>query len=122
MKIKKLMFSITAIIFLFSTVVIAQETATKKDTPPKTNVITKSQEKNTKSVGKTQKTKSKKPSRSKSRRPKDVPEVPLVNSKITYDHSEFDFGVISHGSRVSHNFPVSNTGRDTLNITKIRPT
>lgn len=53
-------------------------------------------------------------------KPKDVPEVELTNARITYDHTEYDFGSVAPGARVSHNFPVTNTGPDTLNITKIK--
>lgn len=50
----------------------------------------------------------------------DVPEVPLVDAAITFDHTEFDFGEVPSGSKVMHAFPVENRGVDTLIITKIK--
>lgn len=52
--------------------------------------------------------------------PKDVPVVPLTNARITYNHLVFDFGYVPPGSKVSHSFPVKNTGPDTLNIVSIK--
>jgi hypothetical protein len=56
----------------------------------------------------------------KKKLPKDVPVVPLTNARITYDYIVFDFGYVLPGSKVTHSFPVRNTGTDTLNITKIK--
>ena len=50
----------------------------------------------------------------------DPPELPLVNSVITYNHESFDFGSVPPGTRVSHLFPVKNDGSDTLVISKIK--
>jgi len=52
--------------------------------------------------------------------PKDVPVVPLTNARIIYDHIVFDFGYVPPGSKVTHSFPVKNTGPDTLYITSIK--
>ena len=49
-----------------------------------------------------------------------IPEVPLVDAVITFDHDEFDFGDVPPGSKVTHAFPVENRGVDTLNITAIK--
>lgn len=51
-----------------------------------------------------------------------IPEVELKNSRITYEYTTFDFGLVPSGSKVTHNFPVTNTGVDTLIITKVKPT
>ena len=61
-----------------------------------------------------------KPSTVGKKLPKDVPVVPLTNARITYNHLAFDFGYVPPGSKVSHSFPVKNTGPDTLNITSIK--
>jgi hypothetical protein len=50
----------------------------------------------------------------------DIPEIPLVNSRITYQYTDFNFGEVPPGTKVTHNFPVSNTGPDTLIISKIK--
>lgn len=50
----------------------------------------------------------------------DVPEIPLKNSRITYDYTNFDFGNVPPGTKITHDFPVKNTGADTLIITKIK--
>jgi hypothetical protein len=51
----------------------------------------------------------------------DIPEIPMTNARITYDYTHFDYGNVPGGSKVTHNFPVKNTGPDTLIITKIKP-
>jgi len=50
----------------------------------------------------------------------DIPEIPLVNSRITYKYTDFNFGEVPAGTKVTHNFPVSNMGQDTLIISKIK--
>jgi len=50
----------------------------------------------------------------------DVPEVPLTNARITFEHLVFDFGEVPGGTKVTHYFPVKNTGPDTLVITRIK--
>jgi len=49
------------------------------------------------------------------------PQIPPNNSVITFDHNSFDYGVVPKGEQVTHHFPVTNTGSDTLTITKIKP-
>ncbi|MCD6162259.1 MAG: DUF1573 domain-containing protein [candidate division Zixibacteria bacterium] len=65
--------------------------------------------------------KKKKP-KSVKKRKSNIPEIELKNSRITYEYTTFNFGLVSSGSKVSHYFPVSNTGSDTLIITKVKPT
>lgn len=43
------------------------------------------------------------------------------NAVISFDHSLFNYGVVPRGEKVTHHFPVQNTGTDTLVITKIKP-
>lgn len=50
----------------------------------------------------------------------DVPEVPLTNARIAFDYTTFDFGTVPNGAKMTHYFPVQNTGPDTLYITKIK--
>jgi hypothetical protein len=59
-------------------------------------------------------------SKASSKRRSDVPDIPLTNARITFAHTEFDFGSVPKGAKVTHHFPVSNTGPDTLIITKIK--
>jgi len=61
-----------------------------------------------------------KPATTAKKLPKDVPEVPMTNARITYNHMVFDFGYVPTGSKVTHSFPVKNTGPDTLNIVSIK--
>jgi len=51
----------------------------------------------------------------------DVPEIPLVESRITFDYAEYDFGEVPPGAKVTCQFPVANNGQDTLIINKIKP-
>ena len=62
----------------------------------------------------------KKPARAKQTRRSDVPDIPLTNARIAFDHNVFNFGVVPKGVKVTHHFPVSNIGPDTLIITKIK--
>jgi hypothetical protein len=48
------------------------------------------------------------------------PEVPLSDARIAFDYTVFDFGTVPNGAYMTHNFPVSNIGPDTLYITKIK--
>jgi hypothetical protein len=50
----------------------------------------------------------------------EVPDIPLTNARIAFDHTEFDFGSVPPGSRVTHHFPVRNNGPDTLIISQIK--
>lgn len=61
--------------------------------------------------------------KSKVKSVKDTPEqvIPPNNARISFDHTLFDFGVVPRGEKVTHHFPVKNTGSDTLTITKIKP-
>lgn len=52
--------------------------------------------------------------------PKGVPEIPLVESRITFDYATFDFGDVPPGVSVTHDFPVANTGKDTLIISAVK--
>jgi hypothetical protein len=47
-------------------------------------------------------------------------EVELTDARITFDHTDYDFGSVPPGSRIVHVFPLKNTGPDTLYITKIK--
>jgi hypothetical protein len=49
-----------------------------------------------------------------------VPDIPLTDARITYDYTDFDFGVVPPGTQLTHHFPVRNTGPDTLVISKIK--
>ena len=51
---------------------------------------------------------------------KDVPELPLAESRMTFAYDTFDFGDVPPGVSVTHDFPVSNTGKDTLIISSIK--
>ena len=51
---------------------------------------------------------------------KDVPEVPLADSRIKFDHAEYNFGNVPPKTKVTHEFPVRNDGVDTLVITKVK--
>lgn len=51
----------------------------------------------------------------------EIPEVPMTAARITFDYTHFDFGNVPPGDKVTHDFPVKNTGPDTLIITKIKP-
>ena len=46
----------------------------------------------------------------------------LTKARITFDRTSFDFGYISKGAVVTHKFGFTNTGSDTLIVTKIKPT
>jgi len=48
--------------------------------------------------------------------------VPLTDARIKFNDTEFDFGSIVKGSSVPHSFWFSNEGKDTLIITKVKPT
>jgi hypothetical protein len=48
-----------------------------------------------------------------------IPEIELTNARIEFDHTEFDFGCIPPGARVTHSFPVKNVGPDTLEIVRL---
>ena len=50
-----------------------------------------------------------------------VPEVPLSKARIKFDDSEFDFGGIPKGTKVSHNYWFTNAGTEDLVITKVKP-
>ena len=53
----------------------------------------------------------------------DFREVPLSeNARIEFEHTTFDFGSITKGASVAHSYWFTNTGTDTLVITKIIPT
>lgn len=52
--------------------------------------------------------------------PNEQANIPPNDARITFEYSLFDFGVVPPGSQVTHHFPVSNTGTDTLYITKIK--
>ena len=45
----------------------------------------------------------------------------LVNPKLIIQQSEYDFGDIKQGEKVSHVFVLTNTGGDLLTITNVRP-
>jgi hypothetical protein len=51
---------------------------------------------------------------------KDIPEVPLADSRIKFDHAEYNFGNVPPKTKVTHEFPVRNDGADTLVITKVK--
>jgi hypothetical protein len=51
---------------------------------------------------------------------KDIPEVPLTNARIKFDHAEYNFGNVPPKTKVTHEFPVTNDGVDTLVITKVK--
>lgn len=51
----------------------------------------------------------------------DIPEIPMTAARITYDYTHFNYGNVPPGAKVTHNFPVKNTGPDTLIITRIKP-
>jgi len=46
--------------------------------------------------------------------------TPLADSRIEFDHTTWDFGSIEKGAMVTHNYWLSNTGTDTLVVTKIK--
>ncbi len=77
------------------------------------------------SFGQTAKTRTKPLTKTKSKivtqKDKSTPEIPPNNSTITFDHEQFDYGVVPRGEQVTHHFPVKNTGTDTLTITRIKP-
>jgi hypothetical protein len=52
--------------------------------------------------------------------PKDVPEIPLMESRITFGYDTFDFGDVPPAVSVTHDFPVANTGKDTLIISAVK--
>ena len=56
------------------------------------------------------------------RRRNEAPPVEMKDSRITFEYTSFDFGLAPKGSKITHRFPVSNTGKDTLVITKVKPT
>jgi len=97
-------------------------TAEQKVQKPATAVKPKVQKPVAKKSLKAGQTRSKK-GKSKSaarKRKSDVPDIPLTNARITFNHTEFDFGAVPPGAKITHHFPVSNTGPDTLVITKIK--
>jgi hypothetical protein len=50
-------------------------------------------------------------------------EVPLSDkARIEFDHTVFDFGSIKKGASVAHSYWFTNTGTETLEITRIKPT
>ena len=49
-----------------------------------------------------------------------APDVPLANSRIEFEHDQFDFGTVPGGAQLTHHFPVKNVGTDTLVITQIK--
>jgi hypothetical protein len=50
----------------------------------------------------------------------EVPDIPLTNARIAFDHTSFDFGSVPAGAKVTHHFPVRNDGPDTLIISQIK--
>ncbi len=109
MRTRKLIFASVIPVLLMSSQAFSQATVEKKEKiPPK----------QTKKIDSTKPKPSEKYSEHKKK--KDVPEVPLTNARITFENTVFDFGMVPPGNRVSYNFQVSNTGPDTLNITKIK--
>jgi len=54
------------------------------------------------------------------KKPSDVPEVPLTNARIQFAEITFDFGAVPGSAQLTHHFPVKNVGLDTLVITKIK--
>jgi hypothetical protein len=51
---------------------------------------------------------------------KDLPEIPLAESRLTLAYDTYDFGDVPRGTSVTHDFPVTNTGKDTLIISSIK--
>jgi hypothetical protein len=49
-----------------------------------------------------------------------VPDIPLTNARIAFEHTSFDFGSVPPGAKVTHHFPVRNDGPDTLIISQIK--
>lgn len=70
--------------------------------------------------GKTDKPIPKKPVITRSKKKNAVPEVPLTNARIAFEYAKFDFGTVPNGAQMTHFFPVTNIGPDTLYITKIK--
>jgi hypothetical protein len=85
-------------------------------TPPKSGTVTKDSQK----ALLEQKAKQEKNRATPPRKKDDVPNVPLTAARITFDHLVFDFGDVPGGTKVTHYFPVKNTGPDTLVITRIK--
>jgi hypothetical protein len=50
----------------------------------------------------------------------DIPEIPLAESRLTFDYDSFDFGDVPPGLSVTHDFPFTNTGKDTLIISAVK--
>jgi len=119
MRTRKLIFASVIIVSLMSSQVFGQATVEKKeDTQTKQTKKIDSTKPKPADKASTKNVPSKKYSKYKKK--KDVPEVPLANSRITFEKTVFDFGMVPPGNKVTYNFQVSNTGPDTLNITKIK--
>ncbi|MCP4584057.1 MAG: DUF1573 domain-containing protein [candidate division Zixibacteria bacterium] len=97
----------------------SQTTDTKQPATAVKPKVQKPIPKKTKNLNQTRTNKNQK-SKAAARRKNDVPDIPLTNARITFDHAEFDFGSVPPGAKVTHHFPVSNTGPDTLVISKIK--
>ena len=114
----RLLMAICLSSILLMTVAFGQTVDTKK---PKTAIKPKTSQGDTKAdpaVTK-QSVKAKTPSKPAQRR-SNVPDIPLTNARIAFEHTTFDFGSVPPGARVTHHFPVSNNGPDTLIISKIK--
>ncbi len=48
--------------------------------------------------------------------------VKLTKARIKFDETDFDFGSLAKGAKVTHNYWFSNEGKDTLIVTKVKPT
>ncbi len=66
------------------------------------------------------KSKDRNPVISRSKKQEPEPEIPLSDARIAFEYSKFDFGTVPNGAQMTHYFPVTNIGPDTLYITKIK--
>jgi len=108
------------IICLFSTPVVFSQTSGDKPTIDKSKVkekIIPNDEAQDQKKAKTPKSQIRKRPNTRS---KTTPKPPGRDSKITFEYNEFDFGFVPQSSKVTHNFKVTNTGKDSLLIAKVK--
>jgi len=118
MKIVRLLMAVCISSILLMTFAFGQTTDTKK---PKMTIKPKPTQEGVKAESTAVKQKTgtnapQKPVQVKS----EVPDIPLTNARIAFDHTDFDFGSVPPGARVTHHFPVRNNGPDTLIISQIK--
>ena len=118
MKMVKLLMAICISSILLMTVAFGQTADTKK---PATAIKPKTSQSDVKTRPAVTKEDNKaKTQQNPVQRKSDVPDIPLTNARIAFEHTSFDFGSVPPGAKMTHHFPVRNNGPDTLIISRIK--